>query len=74
MQKNGVNFYTKLSNKYNLPYQVIKVICNHPFLFATEKISEHDEKPKMYAYFGKIKIKKRYAQQKDSKTEEDTKS
>lgn len=56
----GTNIYTKLSNKYNLPYQVIKVICNHPFMFANRKISELDTRPIMFSYLGKIKIKKIY--------------
>lgn len=56
----GTSIYTDLSNKYNLPYQVIKVICNHPFMFANRKITELDTKPIMFSYLGKIKIKKIY--------------
>ena len=66
----GTSVYTKLANKYNLPYQVIKVICNHPFLFASRRIAESDEKPLMFAYLGKIKMKKKYVE--DSKTNKDT--
>lgn len=58
--KNQTTLYTKLSNKYNLPYQVIEVICNSPFRFANEKITEQSNKSIMFAYLGKIKLKKRY--------------
>lgn len=64
--KNYPSIYTVLSNKYNLPYQVIEVICNSPFKFANKTITELDPKPIMMAYLGKFKIKKRY--------EEDAKS
>lgn len=58
------NIYTKLSNKYNIPYQVIEVICNHPFKFANSIISdENNEKPIMFGYLFKIKKKKRYAKE-----------
>ena len=67
----GTSVYTKLANKYNLPYQIIRVICNHPFLFASRRIAESDEKPLMFAYLGKIKMKKKYVE--DSKTNKDTK-
>ncbi len=64
--RNQTSIYTKLSNKYNIPYQVIEVICNSPFKFANQSISNLDPKHVMFAYLGKIKIKKRY--------EEDAKS
>ena len=66
-EQNGTNIYTKLSNKYNLPYQTIRLICNHPFLFANRVISSGDERPLMFTYLGKIKIKKKYATHKDNK-------
>ena len=70
LKKNaGISIYTELANKYNLPVQVIKVICNHPFLFASKKMSEGDAKPLMFTYLGKIKMKKRYAEE-NSQTEE----
>ena len=56
-----VSVYTQLSNKYNVPYQVIEVICNHPFLFASNAIkSDTDCKDIMFTYLGKLKIKNRY--------------
>ena len=60
MRKRGQHIYTQLSNKYNLPYQVIEVICNSPFKFTNEAITAGDEKPVMMAYLGKIKMKKRH--------------
>lgn len=55
------SIYTKLANKYNLPHQVIEVICNSPFKFAKEKISDDNNvKAIMFAYLFKIKLKKKY--------------
>lgn len=62
-RKTGTSVYTELANKYNIPYQVIRVICNHPFLFTSRRISEADTKPLMFSYIGKIKMKKRYEQE-----------
>lgn len=72
MNKTGVNIFIELSKKYNLPTQVIKIICTHPFLFANRKISQRDEKPLMFTYLGKIKIKKNHERQKDNQTDKDT--
>lgn len=58
--KKAKSIYTELSNKYNLPYQVIEVICNSPFHFLNEVISNYDSKPVRFTYLGKIKVKKRY--------------
>lgn len=66
MNVTGTNIYSELSKKYNLPTQIIKVICNHPFLFANRRITEGDERPIMFTYLGKIKIKKNYGK-KDNK-------
>lgn len=55
------NIYTQLSNKYNVPYQVVEVICNHPFRFASNVISDpEDTKSIMFSYLFKIKLKKKY--------------
>lgn len=32
------NIYIQLANKYNIPHQVVEVICNHPFKFANRVI------------------------------------
>ena len=45
--RNQVSIYTELSNKYNIPYQVIEVICNHPFMFLSRKIADDEISPKM---------------------------
>lgn len=56
-----VSIYTELANKYNLPYQVIEVICNSPFKFAKKVISDNnDVKDIMFAYLFKIKLKKKF--------------
>ena len=56
-----VSIYTELANKYNLPYQVIEVICNSPFKFAKQVIADdHDMKDVMFAYLFKIKLKKKF--------------
>ncbi len=56
-----VSIYTELANKYNLPYQVIEVICNSPFKFAKQVIADdNDLKDIMFAYLFKIKLKKKF--------------
>lgn len=56
-----VSIYTELANKYNLPYPVIEVICNSPFKFAKQVISNEDDiKDIMFAYLFKIKLKKKF--------------
>lgn len=72
MKKHGVSIYSELSNKYNLPLQVIKVICNHPFMFANRRISDGDERPLMFTYLGKIKLKKIYERKEASTDKQDT--
>lgn len=59
--KNQASIYTKLSNKYNIPRQVIEVVCNSPFRFANQAMTDCDDRPIMFAYLGKIKLKKKYA-------------
>ena len=56
-----VSIYTELANKYNLPYQVIEVICNSPFKFAKMVMSNNaDQKDIMFAYLFKLKLKKKF--------------
>lgn len=55
-----MNIYSELAWKYKLPLPVIKVICNHPFMFASRRIAEADTRPLMFTYLGKIKMKKNY--------------
>ena len=59
--KKDKSIYTKLANKYNLPYQVIEVICNSPFKFAKQVMADDkDDKDIMFAYLFKIKLKKKF--------------
>lgn len=61
------NVYTILSNKYNIPYQVVEVICNHPFKFANTIISDkEDTKSIMFAYLFKLKIKNKFKDDKQT--------
>ena len=61
IQQKKVSIYTELANKYNLPYQVIEVICNSPFKFAKQVIADdNDVKDIMFAYLFKIKLKKKF--------------
>ena len=61
IQQKKVSIYTELANKYNLPYQVIEVICNSPFRFAKQVIADdNDSKDIMFAYLFKIKLKKKF--------------
>lgn len=56
-----VSIYTELANKYNLPYQVIEVICNSPFKFAKQIMAnDNDNKDIMFAYLFKLKLKKKF--------------
>lgn len=64
--RDRTSIYTELSNKYNLPYQVIEVICNSPFKFTNRVITDLNPKPVMMAYLGKFKVKKKY--EKDAKS------
>ena len=58
---NKTSIYTQLSNKYNIPYPVIEVICNSPFKFAKEVMSNDDDtKDIMFAYLFKLKLKNKY--------------
>lgn len=65
--RNQTSIYTKLSNKYNIPYPIIEVICNSPFRFINKAITEFDSKPIRMTYLGKIKIKKKYENKTESR-------
>lgn len=60
--KEQQNIFAKLSDKYGIPRQVIEVICNSPFKFTNEAISNLDSRVIRLTYLGKIKLKKRYEQ------------
>jgi len=60
-RKKDNTIYRILSEKYNLPIPVIEVICNSPFKFAKDRMSDDDDyKNIMFAYLFKIKPKKKY--------------
>ena len=60
-QQKKISIYSSLANKYNLPYPVIEVICNSPFKFAKEVMSNNEDiKDIMFAYLFKLKLKKKY--------------
>lgn len=53
-----ISIFKELSLRYCIPEPVIKTICQHPFMFANRVIADPlDEKPIMFAYLGKIKLK-----------------
>lgn len=57
-----------LSEKYGLPYEVIRVICNSPFKFASRVMQDDDdERQLMFAYLGKMKLKNRFKGKKNEK-------
>ena len=58
-----LSIYTKLANKYNLPVQVIEVICNHPFKFASIISNPDNIKSIMFGYLFKLKLKNKYAKE-----------
>lgn len=61
LRQKKTSIYTTLANKYNLPPQVIEVICNSPFKFAKKVMSDdNDKKDIMLAYLFKFKMKKKY--------------
>lgn len=63
IQQKKISIYTELANKYNLPYNVIEVICNSPFKFAKQIMADdEDKKDIMFAYLFKIKLKKKFKQ------------
>lgn len=60
-RKKDNTIYRILSEKYNLPIPIIEVICNSPFKFAKDRMSDDDDyKNIMFAYLFKIKPKKKY--------------
>lgn len=53
-----VSIFKELSLRYCIPEPVIKTVCQHPFMFASRVMADdEDEKPIMFAYLGKLKLK-----------------
>lgn len=72
-RKKDNTIYRILSEKYNLPVPVIEVICNSPFKFAKDRMSDDDDyKNIMFAYLFKIKPKKKYINEINSTKSRDT--
>lgn len=62
--KQDKSIYTQLANKYNIPSQVVEVICNHPFKFASERIADDtNTKSIMFGYLFKFKLKKKFLEE-----------
>ena len=59
IRKQDIIFST-LSKDYNIPRQVIELICQSPFRFAKDKMETMETRPIMFAYLFKIKLKNRY--------------
>ena len=54
------NIYRQLADRYNIPIQVVEVICNSPFKFANKVMADPmDNRSIMLAYLFKIKLKDR---------------
>lgn len=60
------SIYSKLGNLYKVPPKVVEVICNSPFKFAKEAMSNFTDKPIRLQYLGKFKLKKKYEQKEDT--------
>lgn len=58
------NIYLVLAKKYNIPQQIVEVICNHPFKFANNVMSRYEkDHPIMFSYLFKIKLKRKYGKE-----------
>ena len=63
------SIYTQLSNRYDIPYNVVEMICNSPFQFINKGITNNDEKNFMLSWLFKVKRKKRYANKESVQTD-----
>ena len=62
------NIYRQLADKYDVPIQVIEVICNSPFKFTNKVMADPmDNRSIMLAYLFKIKLKNRLDGNKQNK-------
>lgn len=60
MREIKTDIHSVLARKYGIRRNVIEVICNHPFIFASRRIGDpDDEKTIMFSYLGKIKMKRK---------------
>ncbi len=64
------DIYSKLSKAYNIDKKIVEFICKYPFSFANKVIrDDEDEKPIMFAHFGKIRLKSRIRGRKKEEAE-----
>ena len=62
------NIYRQLADRYNVPIQVVEVICNSPFKFTNKVMADpEDNRAIMLAYLFKIKLKNRLDGNKQNK-------
>lgn len=62
------NIYRQLADRYDVPIQVIEVICNSPFKFTNKVMADpEDNRSIMLAYLFKIKLKNRLDGNKQNK-------
>lgn len=60
-QINHDDIFKVLAAEYDLPYKVVKVMCQMPFNFARAKMAtDEDIKPLMFAYLFKLIPKSSY--------------
>jgi hypothetical protein len=65
MLSKNTEIYGILAKKHGLHRSVVQMACNHPFMFASRRISDpDDERTLMFAYLFKIKLKKRFISKK----------
>jgi hypothetical protein len=58
MVSKNTDIFNILAKKHGLHKSVVSMICNHPFIFASRRMSDpNDEKALMFAYLFKIKLK-----------------
>lgn len=61
MVSKNTDIFSILAKKHGLHKSVVSMICNHPFIFASRRISNpDDEKTLMFAYLFKIKLKSKF--------------
>ena len=62
------NIYRQLADRYNVPIQVVEVICNSPFKFTNKVMADpEDNRSITLAYLFKIKLKNRLDGNKQNK-------
>lgn len=60
-------FLLKLSKEMGISVDVLNAVCFSPFQFASMSIRNNDKRTMMFPYFGKIKMKNKYLDEKENK-------